>query len=164
MHWATLPPSGRLPLDNPPTLFDPWPVDIQCGIFAHLQLEAGYPLEQSRLYPTKRALMLVSRAWADLAVEFMYESLVLDRFGVGRPEQVLATLRDSALLKKWVRRIDIWNNHAEKGDNLCARLVHLELPNLRVQYYFGPENILRPLPILLSKQPLYHVECLVLFV
>ena len=161
MRWATLPPSGRLPLDDPSTTLDPWPVGMPFIPFPHLHPEAAYGFEQSRLYQDKRALMLVSKAWAELAVEFMYESLVIERFGVGRVGQVLAALEGSTgfLLKKWVKRIDIWFRDPAANDHIYERLARIGLPNLRVQYNF-PHPYLMKLapPILLSEQPLQLVE------
>ena len=159
MRWATLPPSGRLPLDDPSTTLDLWPVGIPSIPFPYLYPEAAYGFEQSCLYPRKRALMLVSKAWAELAVEFMYESLVIERFGVGRVGQVIAALEGSTgfLLKKWVKRIDIWSRNTATG--ICERLARIGLPNLRVQYTFPLQYYLMVAPqILLSKQPLQLVE------
>ena len=161
MRWATLPPSGRLPLDDPSTTLDPWPVGIPSIRFPYLLPEAAYGFEQSCLYRDKRALMLVSKAWAELAVEFMYESLVIERFGVGRVDQVLAALEGSTsfLLKKWVKRVDIWSRDIATRDRICERLARIGLPNLRVQYIFPLHYLLRATPqILLSEQPLQLVE------
>jgi hypothetical protein len=114
--------------------------------------EVAYVFEQSRLYPTKRALMLVSRAWAALAAEFMYESLVIGHFGVGRPELVFATLEGSTglVLKKWVKRVDIFWCSSE-------RLARIGLPNLRAQNLFYDMRM-EPFSNLLSEQPLHLVE------
>ena len=161
MRWATLPPSGRLPLDDPSTTLDPWPVGIPSIRFPSLHPQAAYGFEQSRLYRDKRALMLVSKAWAELAVEFMYESLVIEHFGVGRVGQVLAALEGSTgfLLKKWVKRIDIWYHDIHTSDHICERLARIGLPNLRVQYIFPHQYLLRVTPqILLSEQLLQLVE------
>jgi hypothetical protein len=162
MRWATLPPSGRLPLDDPRTTLDPWPVGIPHIPFQYLKPEAAYGFEQSCLYPTKRALMLVSKVWAELAVEFMYESIVIDHFGVGRLEQVLAALEGSAgfLLKKWVKRVDIWfEGHFSQKDYACRELARIGLPNLRVQYMFLNGHLyVIPLAVQLSERPLHHVE------
>ena len=163
MRWATLPPSGRLPLDDPSTALDPWPVGIPHISFLYLHPEAAYGFEQSRLYPIKRALMLVSKAWAELAVEFMYESLVIEYFGVGRLGQVIAALGGSAgfLLRKLVKRIDIWFRDLAVRDDICERLARVGLPNLRVQYMFPfPHGqYLRNVEpqILLSEHPLQLV-------
>ena len=160
MRWATLPPSGRLPLDDPPTTLDPWPVGLLDIPFPYVQPEAAYGFEQSCLYPTKRALMLVSKAWAELAVEFMYESLVIDYFGVGRRYEVLEALEGSAgfLLKKWVKRIDIWFPYQGAADLICEELARIGFPNLRVQYMFPDSGISEVVPrILLSEQPLQLV-------
>jgi hypothetical protein len=159
IRWATLPPSGRLPLHDAPTTLDPWPVGMPHILLPYLQPEAAYGFEQSCLYPTKRALMLVSKAWAELAVEFMYESLVIGHFGVGRVEQVIAALEGSAgfLLKRWVKRVDIWDLVAMSYN--LERLARIGLPNLRVQHTFLSRNLeLAPSPILLSERPLHLVE------
>ena len=161
MRWATLPPSGRLPLDDPSTTLDPWPVGMPPIPFPYLHPEAAYGYEQSCLYPEKRALMLVSKAWAELAVEFMYESLVIEHFGVGRLGQVLATLEGSTgfLLRKRVKRTDIWFRDLAARDHICERLALTELPNLRVQYKFPRQYLLRlPPRILLFEQSLQLVE------
>ena len=162
MRWATLPPSGRLPLDDPSTTLDPWPVGIPHISFPYLHPEAAYGFEQSCTYPKKRALMLVSKAWAELAVEFMYESLVIEYFGVGRLGQVIAALGGSSgfLLKKWVKRIDIWFCDLDARDDICERLARIGLPNLRVQYMFPlPRYLPKVAPrILLSEHPLQLVE------
>ena len=161
MRWVTLPPSGRLPLDDPSTALDPWPVGIPHIPYPCLYPEAAYGFEQSCLYPTKRALMLVSKAWAELAVEFMYESVVIEYFGVGRPGQVLAALEGSAgfLLKKWVKRIDIWYRDLAARNHICERLARIGLPNLRAQYMFPHQYLQAVVPrILLSEQPLHLVE------
>jgi len=162
MRWATLPPySGRLPLDDPCTLLDPWPVGIPDIPFPYLRPETAYGFEQRCLYPTKRALMLVSKTWAELAVEFMYESLVIDQFGVGRLVQVVAALEGPAgfLLKRWVKRVDIWFEDQVARDHACERLARIGLPNLRVQYLFLNQHLtVVPSAILLSEQPLHLVE------
>ena len=160
MRWATLPPSGRLPLDDPSTTLDPWPVEMPHIPYLYLYPEAAYGFEQSCLYPTKRALMLVSKAWAELAVEFMYEILVIEHFGVGRIGQVLAALGGSAgfPLKKWVKRIDIWFRHQAAGGYICEVLARIGFPNLRVQYMFPDQHLQRVAPrVLLSEQPLQLV-------
>ena len=160
MRWATLPPSGRLPLDDSLTMLDPCPVGMPHDPFRFLFPENAYGFEQSCLYPTKRALMLVSRAWAELAVEYMYESLVIDRFGVGRPEQVFAALEGSAgfVFKKWVRRVDIFQSPFMK-DYVCERLARIGLPNLRVQNMFYTRYVgMVPFGNLLPEQPLHLVE------
>ena len=140
LRWATLPPSGRLPLNDPSTSLDPWPVGIPPIPFPYLQPEAAYGYEQSRLYTTKRTLMLVSKTWAELAVRFMYESLVIENFGVGRLDKVITALEGSAgfLLDKWkwVKRIDIWFSDPAARDDICTRLARIGLPNLRVQNMF----------------------------
>jgi len=106
--------------------------------------------------------MLVSKAWAELAVEFMYESLVIEYFGVGRLGQVVAALEGSAgfLLKKWVKRIDIWFCDLAARDDICLRLARVGLPNLRVQYMFPLAPYLPKVEprILLSEHPLQLVE------
>ncbi len=162
MRWATLPPSGRLPLDDSLTMLDPWPVGMPSMLYQFLYLypETAYGFEQSCLYPTKRALMLVSKAWAELAVEFMYESLVVDYYGVGRQEQVIALLEGSAglLLKKWVKRVDVFENPLSKG-YACTKLARIGFPNLRVQnlfYHYHCEIV--PFGVLLSEQPLHLAE------
>jgi hypothetical protein len=161
MRWATLPPSGRLPLDDPRTTLDPWPVGMPHMPFPFLQTETAHGFEQSCLYPTKRALMLVSKAWAELAVEFMYESIVIDHFGVGRIEQVLTTLGGPAgfLLKQWVKRVDIWFEDHFQGDYACEGLARIGLPNLRVQYMFLNRHLYAvPSLVRLSERPLHLVE------
>jgi len=160
MRWATLPPSGRLPLDDPPTALGPYPVGMSYKLNLFLYPETAYGFEQSCLFPTKRALMLVSRAWADLAVEYMYESLVIDGFGVGRPEQVFATLEGSAsfVLKKWVKRVDILQ-HRSTSNRVCERLARIGLPNVRVQNIFYHRHMeMAPFVDLLSEQTLHLVE------
>jgi len=159
IRWATLPPSGRLPLDDTFTTLDPCPVGMSGDFHRFLYPETAYAFEQSRLYPTKRALMLVSRAWTELAVEFMYESLVINYFGVGRPEQVLAALEGSAglVLKKWVKRVDIFRfPRPTQKDYVCERLARIGLSNLRVQNHCHMEIV--PLENLLSEQPLHLIE------
>ena len=143
-------------------MLDPWPVGMPPIYRHYLYPETTYGFEQSCLFPTKRALMLVSKAWAEIAVEFMYESLVIGDFGVGRPEQVIAALEDPAsfVLKKWVKRVDIFQPLFTE-DHACERLARIGLPNLRVQYMFYAQHKLResvPLGVLLSKQPLHLVE------
>jgi len=159
MRWATIPPSGRLPLDDSLTALDPWPTGIPRELHRFLYPETAYGFEQSRLYRTKRALMLVSRAWAELAVEYMYESLVIGHFGVGRSEQVFAALEGSAgfMLKKWVKRVDVWL--PSQSDYVCERLARIGLLNLRVQNRFYKHHIgTVPFGNLLSEQPLHLVE------
>ena len=162
IRWATLPPSGRLPLDDTLTTLDLCPVGMPHDFYRFLYPETAYAFEQSRLYPTKWALMLVSRAWAELAAEFMYESLVINYFGVGRPEQVLAALEGSAglVLKKWVKRVDInWCPRPTQKDSVCERLARVGLPNLRVQNMVNNRGIaMVPLENLLSEQPLHLIE------
>jgi len=122
--------------------------------------EIAYGFEQSCLYPTKRALMLVSKVWAALAVEFMYESLVIDHFGVGRPEQVFAALEGSAssVLKKWVKRVDIFR-HSPPKDSVCEGLARIGLPNLRVQnMFYKCQTGMVPFGNVVPEQPLHLVE------
>ena len=153
MRWATLPPSGRLPIDDSLTMLDPWPVGMPPMPCHYLAPETAYSFEQSRLYPTKRALMLVSKAWAEIAVEFMYESIVIGDFRVGRAEQVFVALEGSAGFKQWVKRVDIF-----RSKDACERLARIGLPNLRVQNMFFNSNTKPELPtIILSEQPL-HLE------
>jgi hypothetical protein len=106
--------------------------------------------------------MLVSRAWAELAVEFMYESLVIGDFGVGRPEQVFATLEGSTgfVLKKWVKRIDYFRcRSAPEWVSVIARLAGIRLPNLRVQNTFLNREVeMVPVPMVPPQQPLHLVE------
>ena len=159
MRWATLPPSGRLPLDDSLTMLDPWPVDMPPTYCHYLYPETAYGFEQSCLYPTKRALMLVSKAWAELAVEFMYESLVVGHSGVGQPEQIIAALEDPAgfVLKKWVKRVDIFQHSF--GEDYAWRLARIGLPNLHVQNLFYTYHWeMAPLGVLLSEKPLHLAE------
>jgi len=162
IRWATLPPSGRLPLDDTLTTLDPCPVGMPHDFYRFLYPETAYAFEQSRLYPTKRALMLVSRAWAELAVEFMYESLVINYFGVGRPERVFAALEGPAglVLKKWVKRVDIFRcPRPPQKDYVCERLARVGLPNLRVQNMVNNgDKEVGPLQNSLSEQPLHLIE------
>jgi len=164
MRWATLPPSGRLPLDDSPTMLDPWPLGIPHEPYPYLRPETAYSFEQSGLYPTKRALMLVSKTWADLAVEFMYESLVIDYFGVGGLEQVVVALETShdRPLKSWVKCADIWFGNWATVVRKFETLARIGLPNLRVQHMFHQPQAGRwgwqTTPILLSEQPLHLVE------
>ena len=143
-------------------MLDPCPVGIPHDPFRHLLPEFVYGFEQSCLYPTKRALMLVSRTWAELAVEFMYESLVIERLGVGRPHQVFATLEGSngPVLKKWVKRVDIFGCPSPPERNyVCERLARIGLPDLRVQYMFDHRRIgTVPVGKLLPKQPLHFFQ------
>ena len=160
MRWATLPPSGRLPLDDSLTMLDPWPVGMPTIYCHYLYPETAYGFEQSCLYPTKRTLMLVSKTWAELAVEFMYGSLVIGDFGVGRPEQITAALEDPAgfVLRKWVKRVDIFQSPFTE-DYPCERLTRIGFPNLRVQNMFYTHHLEKvPFRVLLSEQPLHLVE------
>ena len=95
MRWATLPTSGRGPLDPPATAMDRWPVGYPLPGNTHpiLGPEVTYPWEQSRLYVTKRSLVLVCKEWKALAAEYLYESLVVEIFGVGKEEKLLTSLR-----------------------------------------------------------------------
>ena len=162
IRWATLPPSGRLPLDDSLTALDLCPVGMPHDFYRLLYPETAYAFEQSRIYPTKRALMLVSRAWTELAVEFMYESLVVNYFGVGRPEQVLAALEGSAglVLKKWVKRVDIFRcPRPPQKNSVCERLARVGLPNLRMQNMVNNRDTeVVPLQNSLSEQPLHLIE------
>jgi len=162
MRWATLPPSGRLPLHDPPTMLDPWPLGIPHAPYPYLRPEAAYSFEQSHLYPTKRALMLVSKAWADLAVEFMYESLIIDYFGVGGLERVVVALETphDRPLKSWVKRVDIWVGKWATIVRKFETLARIGLPNLRVQHMFQQAEswAWEKTPTLLSEQPLHLVE------
>jgi len=143
-------------------MLDPCPVGMPHDPFRPLFPENAYGFEQSCLYPTKRALMLVSRAWAELAVEFMYESLVIDCFGVGRPEEVFAALEGSTgpVLKKWVKRVDIFRCPPPPERNyVCERLARIGLPNVRVQNMFYNRHMgTAPLGLLLPEQPLHLME------
>ena len=162
IRWATLPPSGRLPLDDSLTTLDPCPVGMTHELHRFLYPETAYEFEQSCLYPTKRALMLVSRAWAELAVEFMYESIVINHFGVGQPEQVFAALEGSAglVLKKWVKRVDIFRClPPHQKDYVCERLARIGLPNLRVQnMLYNRHMAMVPSENLLSEQLFNFIE------
>ena len=142
-------------------MLDPRPVGISHEPSPCLWPEAAYPFEQCGVHPTKRALMLVSKAWADLAVEFMYESLVIDYYGVGRLGRVVVGLEAShdRLRKSWVKRVDIWFGTWDGMHHKLETLARIGLPNLRVQYVFLRDRwIWRPSPILLPEQPLHLVE------
>jgi hypothetical protein len=71
--------------------------------------ETTYLWEQSRLYPTKRALMPVCKEWEAITMEYMYKSLVVELFGVGNEAKLLTSLQTTKLgerLRWWVKRVD----------------------------------------------------------
>jgi hypothetical protein len=147
MRWATLPSTGRSPLDYS-TALDRWPTGAPAAGAAFHGPEVTYAYEQSRLYPTKRALMLVCRVWSNWAVEFMWESLVINRYGVGRLNEIVATLQASTnglQLAPWVRRIDAWITSESERD-VYGTLHQLNLPNLRMQIFFDRGSIPRVSP------------------
>jgi len=141
MRWATLPKSGREPLDSPATAIDKWPAEYPIPEY---QLpargpEVAYPWEQSQLYFTKRSLMLVCKDWEALAMEYMYESLVVELFRVGEPETLFTLLQTTKLgerFRRWVKRVDAhWNTRSA-----LAKLLMDDLPNAQVQRFWLPCN------------------------
>ena len=162
MRLATTPASGRLPLDDPPTALDPLPVGMPHQPTSYLWPQATYGYEQRSVYPTKRALMLVSKTWAELAVEFMYESLALGPawFG-GRSSKLIARFEYSIgfrVWKKWVKRLDIWYYSTEDRKDARTTFVRIGLPNLRVHYLFDMfGRTVNPSPSGLPRQPLHIV-------
>ena len=89
---------------------------------------------------------------ADIAVEFMFESLVFSR---DRAEGLVQTLQDETSgprLARWVRRIDIKSNNP---DPICQNIARLHLPNLQVQCVF--ESFLEPLPIMPPHHSLHTI-------
>ena len=89
---------------------------------------------------------------ADIAVEFMFESLVFD---TDRAEALVRTLQDELSgprLARWVRRIDI---RFHDPYLICQTIARLHLPNLQVQCVFA--SFLEPLPIISSHHPLHTI-------
>ena len=89
---------------------------------------------------------------ADIAVEFMFESLVFD---MDRAEALVQTLQDElsgARLARWVRRIDIRSHNPYP---IFQKIARLHLPNLQVQCVFA--SFLEPLPIISSHHPLHTI-------
>lgn len=113
LRWATLPPSGRLPLHNPPTCLDTWPLSILYDISSLYEgPDICYFYEQSALYPMKRGLPLVCKLWAALSTEFLYECIALEmKMWTCAPlYQLLVTLQHPNKgpdLARFVKRIDI---------------------------------------------------------
>ena len=89
---------------------------------------------------------------ADIAVEFMFESLVFD---IDRVEALVQTLQDETngpRLTRWVRRIDIRSHDPYQ---VCQKIAHLHLPNLQMQCTFV--SVLEPLPIIPSHHSLHTI-------
>lgn len=157
LRWATLPPSGHYPLDDPPTCLDAWPLSIpNHGLCEGPDVCHFY--EQLALYPTKRRLPVVCKQWAALSTEFLYECIALDYEvdACGRLTQLLTTLQDSergAALAKFVKRIDI-----ESGTEALSKLRGLFntflsiLPELRVLRPWK-YHIIQALDITIKDQP-----------
>ena len=162
MRLATTPASGRLPLDDPPTDLDPLPVGMPHQQTSYLWPEATYGYEQRSVYPTKRALMLVSKTWAELAVEFMYESLAMGPPWLGGRSSKLITRFEYSIgfrvWKKWVKRLDIYYGNTEDRKDAHATFGRIGLPNLRVHYLFDVfGRTVNPSPSGVPKQPLHIV-------
>ena len=141
MRWATLPTSGRGPLDPPATAMDRWPVGypLPGNTQPILGPEVTYPWEQSRLYVTKRSLMLVCKEWEALAAEYLYESLVVELFGVGKEGKLLTSLRTAKRGERfrwWVKRVDA-RRHIHSA---LARLFRDGLPNAHIQHLWRGGN------------------------
>lgn len=146
MRWATLPTSGRGPLDPPATAMDRWPVGYPLPGNTHpiRGPEVTYPWEQSRLYVTKRTLMLVCREWETLAAEYMYESLVVELFGVGNERKLLTSLRTTKRgerFRRWVKRVDA-SRHIHSA---LARVCRDGLPNAHIQHLWRGGNHMSPM-------------------
>jgi hypothetical protein len=158
LRWATLPPSGRLPLHDPPTCLDIWSLSIQYDEFLYEGPDVCYSFEQSALYPTKRKLHLVCKLWAALSAEFLYECIIIDaKSGANkRLSQLLATLRRSDRgreLAMFVKRIDFDGaiSPLTSLQDLFIRTLSI-LPNLRVLRSWR-DRLVQPLYIALKDQP-----------
>lgn len=138
IRWATLPPLGRLPLNDPPTCLSPWtPGCLAQGAFEEAA-DYSHAYEQHQIYPRKRALMLVCKAWTELAIEFLYESILVDMFGIGSAEKFVAVLRTpgrGSQFAWWVNRVDMNSrikDHILTIQKLC--------PNLHVFNMFNGDH------------------------
>jgi hypothetical protein len=130
IRWATLPSSGRTPLDLPITRLDKLPADCYSIGDPDANREAIYVWEQSQLYPTKRALMLVCKAWAAIAEEYMYESLIVNMFGLYNDAKLSALFQNTIQaerFRRWVQRVD-----ADEVSDFAMKLLG-ELPNAKIQ-------------------------------
>jgi hypothetical protein len=130
IRWATLPSSGRTPLDLPITGLDKLPAGFYSIDYPYPNREAIYVWEQRWLYTTKCALMLVCKAWAAIAEEYMYESLVVNMFGLDNDEELSALFQNTKQaerFRRWVQRVDA---HVES--HFAMGLME-ELPNAKVQ-------------------------------
>jgi hypothetical protein len=130
IRWATLPSSGRTPLDLPITILDKLPAGFRSIGYPYPNQEGIYVWEQSRLYPTKRALMLVCKAWAAIAEEYMYESLVVNLFGLDNDAKLSALFQNTKQaerFRRWAQRVD-----ADQHTHFAKELIE-ELPNAKIQ-------------------------------
>jgi len=130
--------SGRLPLSDPPTCLGPWvPGCLTHEVFPEAP-DFSYAYEQHQVYPTKRALMLVCKDWTGLATEFLYESILVDLYGIESSEKfvdVLQTPVRGSRLAWWVKRVDMDANI--EGPVLTIQEL---CPNLRVFRMFNNQG------------------------
>ena len=140
IRWATLPLSGRLPLSDPPTCLSPWvPGCLTHGVFPEAP-DFSYAYEQHEVYPTKRALMLVCKDWTELTTEFLYESILVDLYGIESSEKfvdVLQTPVRGSRLAWWVKRVDM-----DAKITVPVLTIQELCPNLRVfcMFVVGSNN------------------------
>ena len=155
LRWATLPPSGRPPLHDAPTCVEPWSLSYPNDTFLFEGPDICYFYEQSALYPMKRRLPLVSKLWAALSIEFLYECIVLDQKR-GMVDRLLVTLRQpnkGAELARFIKRIDIERDDSPLSNVQDLFITFLSiLPELRVLRCWK-DNLFQPLYITLEDQP-----------
>ena len=107
IRWATLPPSGRSPWDDPRTHLDPWYRRSITQHVANDRSAVSDTIEQMSVYPTKRAVVLVCKAWKQIATEYLYEHVVCGVLGCSALITILQSGAKGEQLARLVIRVDI---------------------------------------------------------
>jgi hypothetical protein len=110
LRLATLPPSGRSPVDEPRTCLDSWYFPCITQSTANDRTAFCDTLEQAAIYPTKRAVVLVCKAWDEMATGYLYEHIICGFSEKADYSVLIAVLQDGARgdqLARSVIRIDM---------------------------------------------------------
>ena len=138
-------------MDKPRTCLDPWYLPCITFGLPNDWTALNDAVEQESVYPVKRTVVLVCRAWNDIATEYLYEHIIC-KFAARTvsSKALIAVLEDSAKgerLARMVIRVDIYKPfghlHLESTLlQLCPNLQSIYIQDTRV-YYPYPYSIRR---------------------
>ena len=136
---------------------DPWYLPCISAQLPNDRTALNDTLEQEWVYPVKRTVILVCKAWNDIATEYLYEHIIC-KFAAKSvsSEALIAVLQDSAKgerLARMVIRVDIHNSfvHLHLQSTLlqlCPNLQSIYINNAPLYYPYPYSNGRRNLPTL----------------